>query len=90
VIVLANGQIAADATPAELRAKGGPPLIKFRPPQGSPELPGALRDRTLSGSEDLISLVTWARDCQVDLTGLEVTPPSLEDAYLALTEKEER
>jgi ABC-2 type transport system ATP-binding protein len=90
VIVLANGQIAADATPAELRAKGGPPIIKFSPPEGSPELPSALRNRTLSGSDDLIALVSWARDQHVDLTGLEVTPPSLEDAYLALTEKEER
>jgi ABC-2 type transport system ATP-binding protein len=90
VIVLADGQIAADATPAELRAKGGPPIIKFSPPQGSPELPDALKNRTLSGSDDLITLVSWARDQHVDLTGLEVTPPSLEDAYLALTEKEER
>jgi ABC-2 type transport system ATP-binding protein len=90
VIVLANGQIAADATPAELRAKGGPPLIKFRPPEGAPELPDSLRDRTLSGSDDLIALVTWARDHHVDVTGLEVAPPSLEDAYLALTEKEAR
>jgi ABC-2 type transport system ATP-binding protein len=85
VIVLANGQIAADATPAELRAKGGPPVISFRPPPGSPELPPGLRDRPLSGSDDLIALVTWARDHNVDVTGLEVSPPSLEDAYLALT-----
>jgi len=90
VIVLANGQVAADATPAELRAKGGPPVIRFRPPQGSPELPAALSNRTLSGSDDLIELVTWARDQHVDLTGLEVSPPSLEDAYLALIDKEER
>jgi ABC-2 type transport system ATP-binding protein len=85
VIVLADGQVAADATPAELRASGGPPVISFRPPAGSPELPPALKDRTLSGTDDLIALVTWARDHQVDLTGLEVSPPSLEDAYLALT-----
>jgi ABC-2 type transport system ATP-binding protein len=86
VIVLAGGQIAADATPAELRAQGGPPVITFRPPAGSPELPAALRDRTLAGTDDLIGLVTWARDHHVELTGLEVSPPSLEDAYLALTE----
>ena len=85
VIVLADGQIAADATPAELRAKGGPPVISFRPPVGSPELPPTLANRTLSGTDDLIALVTWARDQHVDLTGLEVSPPSLEDAYLSLT-----
>jgi hypothetical protein len=27
----------------------------------------------------------WARDNHVDLTGLEVGSPSLEDAYLAIT-----
>jgi ABC-2 type transport system ATP-binding protein len=85
VIVLADGQIAADSTPAALRAMGGPPVITFRPPAGSAELPPALRDRTLAGTDDLIALVTWARDHHVDLTGLEVSPPSLEDAYLALT-----
>jgi ABC-2 type transport system ATP-binding protein len=90
VIVLADGGVAADATPAELRAKGGPPVIRFRPPQGSPGLPGDLANRTLSGTDDLIALVTWARDQHVELTGLEVSPPSLEDAYLALTGKEAR
>ena len=28
----------------------------------------------------------WASDHDVDITGLEVSPPSLEDAYLSLTE----
>jgi ABC-2 type transport system ATP-binding protein len=87
VIVLAGGRIVADATPAELRAMGGPPVISFRPPAGSPELPPPLRNRALAGTDDLIALVTWARDHHVDLTGLEVSPPSLEDAYLALTER---
>jgi ABC-2 type transport system ATP-binding protein len=87
VIVLADGQIAADATPAELRAMGGPPIINFRAPQGSPQLPAALRSRALSGTDDLIALVAWARDHRVDLTGLEVSPPSLEDAYLTLIQQ---
>jgi hypothetical protein len=34
---------------------------------------------------DLAELVAWARSGAVDLTGLEVGLPSLEDAYLALT-----
>ncbi len=34
---------------------------------------------------DLAALVAWARAGDVDLTGLEVGAPSLEDAYLALT-----
>ena len=33
---------------------------------------------------DLAMLVGWAREHYVDLTGLEVGSPSLEDAYLAL------
>jgi hypothetical protein len=33
---------------------------------------------------DLALLVGWARENDVDLTGLEVGPPSLEEAYLAL------
>jgi len=38
---------------------------------------------------DLAALVGWARQYQLDLTGLEVGPPSLEDAYLALTHEKE-
>ena len=34
---------------------------------------------------DLAMLVGWARENEVDLTGLEMGAPSLEDAYLALT-----
>ena len=34
---------------------------------------------------DLATLVAWARSGDVDLTGLEVGSPSLEDAYLTLT-----
>ena len=38
---------------------------------------------------DLALLVGWARENHVDLTGLEVGPPSLEDAYLTLTREGE-
>jgi ABC-2 type transport system ATP-binding protein len=62
VIVLADGRVAADATPDELRAMGGAPVIRYR-------------------------LTGWARDNFVDLTGLEVGPPSLEDAYLSLYQR---
>jgi ABC-2 type transport system ATP-binding protein len=96
VIVLADGQIVADATPAELRTMGGAPVIKFRLPPDAPDLPERL-ERNVAGNElslpsadvtaDLDLLVGWARNNRVDLTGLEVGPPSLEDAYLALTEE---
>ncbi len=97
VIVLADGRVAADATPDELRAMGGAPVIRYRLPAGAPDLPAGLAERVTAGqltlpsadvTADLARLTGWARDNRVDLTGLEVGPPSLEDAYLALTSEE--
>jgi len=94
IIVLADGRVVADAAPDELRAMGGVPVIQFRLPPGSPALPPALSQHVGGGvltmpsadvTADLAMLVGWARENYVDLTGLEVGPPSLEDAYLALT-----
>ena len=96
VIVLADGRVVADATPDGLRAMGGLPVIRYRLPASAPELPAALAphldpaktELTLPSADvtaDLSALVTWARENHVDLTGLEVGSPSLEDAYLALT-----
>jgi ABC-2 type transport system ATP-binding protein len=96
VIVLASGRVAADASPDELRAMGGVPVIRFRLPAHAPSLPIALarhvnaarRELSLPSADvtaDLAILVGWARENHVDLTGLEVGAPSLEDAYLALT-----
>jgi ABC-2 type transport system ATP-binding protein len=96
VIVLANGRVAADTSPDELRAMGGVPVIRFRLPAPAPSLPIALarhvnaprRELSLPSADvtaDLAILVGWARENHVDLTGLEVGAPSLEDAYLALT-----
>jgi ABC-2 type transport system ATP-binding protein len=94
VIVLADGRVAADATPDELRAMGGAPVIRYRLPDRAPELPAELTEHLTDGelrlpsadvTADLALLTGWARDNLVDLTGLEVGPPSLEDAYLALT-----
>jgi len=94
VIVLADGRVAADATPDELRAMGGAPVIRYRLPASVPELPARLATHVTGGqlempsadvTADLATLTGWARDNRVDLTGLEVGSPSLEDAYLALT-----
>ena len=83
-----------DAAPDELRAMGGAPVIQFRLPPGCPALPTALAQHAGGGvltmpsadvTADLALLVGWARENYVDLTGLEVGPPSLEDAYLVLT-----
>jgi ABC-2 type transport system ATP-binding protein len=88
--------VVADATPGELRAMGGVPVIRYRPPAGAPRLPealaahadpetGALTLPSADVTADLAALVARARASRVDLTGLEVGPPSLEDAYLTLT-----
>jgi ABC-2 type transport system ATP-binding protein len=97
VIVLAGGRVTADTTPRALRARGGPPVIRYPIPDGaaaasmpvplaqwlngdghtllvrSPDLTGPLRE-----------LTDWAGRNHVDLTGLEVGPPSLEEAYLTV------
>ncbi len=95
VVVVAEGQVVADTTPGELRAMGGVPVIRFRPPAGAPALPPTLAEYIDDGelsrpsddvTADLALLVGWARQNHVNLTGLEVGPPSLEDAYLTLTE----
>src|ERR1700759_4780507 len=54
VIVLADGRGAADATPDELRAMGGAPVIRYRLPVLSPagtglELPAGLGEHVTDG-----------------------------------------
>jgi len=99
VIVLADGRVVADASPNQLRAMGGVPVIRYLLPAAAPQLPAALaghvdparNELSLPSADvtaDLAALVGWARENHVDLTGLEIGPPSLEDAYLALTENE--
>jgi ABC-2 type transport system ATP-binding protein len=98
IIVLDDGQIVADASPDQLRARGGVPVIRLRLPRGTAldGLPASLTghvdpargELSLPSADltaDLATLVAWARAGDVDLTGLEVGAPSLEDAYLALT-----
>jgi ABC-2 type transport system ATP-binding protein len=98
VIVLADGRIVTDATPDQVRARGGAPVIRYALPSGAPvrSLPPRLaRHIDRGGRElaapstdltgDLEALVGWARRSHLDLVGLEVASPSLEDAYLTIT-----
>jgi ABC-2 type transport system ATP-binding protein len=98
VIVLAEGRVVADATPQELRARAGGSTIRYRlPARARPEdIPAVLAGSFDPGHRALVvrsgdvpgaleALIGWARDRRLDLAGLEVGPPSLEDAYLALT-----
>jgi ABC-2 type transport system ATP-binding protein len=75
IIVLADGKVAADTTPARMRAMAGPPVIS---------LPKTTPPHLVSDLQNLLD--RWASDHDVDITGLEVSPPSLEDAYLSLTQ----
>jgi ABC-2 type transport system ATP-binding protein len=94
LLVLAGGRLVAHATPDELRAAARETVVRF--PVGSGvALPDELAAfvagdqlvaRTRHPDRLLRTLLAWASAQRVDLTGLEVGPPSLENAYLALTE----
>jgi ABC-2 type transport system ATP-binding protein len=97
VIVLARGRLVADARPDELRTRGALTTIRYRLPPGAPaaDLPAALGGgldpdrgelllRTAEVTAVLDALVGWASRHRIDLAGLEIGPPSLEDAYLTL------
>jgi ABC-2 type transport system ATP-binding protein len=73
LIVLDRGRVVADTTPGLLRARSALTTIRW-PAQD-------LDVRTKDPRAVLERLVRL----DVDLTGLEVGPPDLEDAYLELT-----
>ncbi len=96
VIILAGGRIVSDTTPGQLRARSGPSTIRYAlPPHAKVDgLParlaahldhrsGVLEIRTDDIAGALRGLIDWADRQRLDLTGIEVGPPSLEDAYLA-------
>jgi ABC-2 type transport system ATP-binding protein len=98
VLVLAGGRMLADTTPQQLRAQGGHSTIRYRLPEVAPvaDLPATLAGhldpdqqalvlRSANLTATLRDLVGWADRHHLDLAGLEVGPPSLEDAYLAIT-----
>jgi ABC-2 type transport system ATP-binding protein len=96
LILLAGGHVVADTTPGKLRSRGGPATIRYRLPDVAPisDLPvtlgpyvdgevHALVVRAADPAGPLRDLLGWADRHHLDLSGLEVGPPSLEDAYLA-------
>ena len=97
VVILSAGRIVADTSPADLRARSGPTSVRLPLPVGAPigDLPFRLAAhidpadrllaiRTTDVAAHLGELVAWAQRNNVDLSGLAVGPPSLEDAYLAI------
>jgi ABC-2 type transport system ATP-binding protein len=99
VIVLAAGRIVAEGPPDTIGGRDlGETVISFRLPSGveASDLPPALpvdldaRDalidlRTIEPTGVLHTLTGWAVERGVELEGLTVTRPSLEDVYLELT-----
>jgi ABC-2 type transport system ATP-binding protein len=93
--VVKDGVIVAEGTPEELaRARAGQATIAFAdvgelPPGLSaapqPAARGMVALRTERVVEDLAILTGWARERGIDLPGLVVTRPTLEDVYLELT-----
>ena len=98
VAIIARGQIVATGSPNTLGARGSQAtIIRFSLPNGvvppealgiKPMQGGAWRVETEGPTRVLHELTGWAVAAGVELVGLEVSRPSLEDVYLALTSEE--
>jgi ABC-2 type transport system ATP-binding protein len=93
--VIARGRIIAEGTPDSL-GRDGHSVVTFRLPAYADGLPlpeGARVDRevvtfeTATPTRDLVPLLTWASGRGMELEGLSVGRPTLEDVYLQLTEE---
>jgi len=97
VVIIAEGRIVAEGTPDSLMGrKQADTLIRFRVDPRTIELPDSLRAmarvngesielETKDATRTLHQLTSWAVEKGVDLDGLQVTRPSLEDVYLEIT-----
>ena len=97
IAVIANGRLLAEGTPDSIGGRGeGKAAIHFRIPSRGEhvDIPGAPRsdphsDRLIIETDEptrvLHELTGWALDNGVELEGLTVSRPTLEDVYLQLT-----
>jgi len=96
VVVIAGGKIVAEGTPDTLAGREqANTVIRFRLPAATSLPEGLHRMARLEGDEveieaadptkTLFELTSWAVPAGVQLEGLEVTRPSLEDVYLEIT-----
>jgi len=98
VVVVVAGRVVADGTPDTLGGRDlAPAIVRFRLPGGIefeqlPKFPGGrlradYRHVELADADqaDLGALLDWARERRLQLPGLTVARPSLEDVYLQLT-----
>ena len=99
VAILVSGRIVAEGSVEELVRRGARTTIRFRvegaqPPAHLAAEPagedGAYRITTLEATGALHRLTGWALEAGVELRGLAVAAPSLEDLFLALAGSPER
>jgi ABC-2 type transport system ATP-binding protein len=95
VAVIARGKIVAEGPPSTIGGRDvAESVIRFRRPDG--QLPPAVSGRIREAGEDvelrvaeptkaLHELTSWAVERGIELEGLQVSRPSLEDVYLDLT-----
>ncbi|MFE9483957.1 ABC transporter ATP-binding protein [Streptomyces spororaveus] len=94
--ILHEGELVLSGSPAEVTA-ARPARIRFTLPAGVPaaRLPLTLRAaadgqrveiRTDRLQGDLAELLDWARECGVELAGLDARSASLEEAFLEIAE----
>jgi ABC-2 type transport system ATP-binding protein len=99
VAVIAAGRIVAEGTPDTLGNRDHARThIRYRLPEGAApphdlagvaDASGFTTVTSAAPVSDLHRLTGWALENGVQLDGLEVTRPSLEDVYLSLTEDEQ-
>ena len=95
VAVISAGRIVAEGDPATLANRElARARIRYRVPDGATPPPGLAGPVAADGFTEfspddvtaaLHQLTGWALDHKISLDGLEVSRPSLEDVYLALT-----
>jgi len=93
VLVLAHGRVVLEGTVAEIRARAGTTRVTVRADR-LPVLPGVADvesrlDRHVVYVEDADAFVAGLVRSGVPFCGLEVAPASLEDAFVALTSKDD-
>jgi ABC-2 type transport system ATP-binding protein len=95
VAVIVDGEIVAEGAPSTLGGRNtAMTVIGFRVPEGVNDVPRLGQTRLADGSFEtrvdepekaLHELTGWALDHGIQLQGLDVSRPTLEDVYLELT-----